>query len=334
MRFIDEVEIEAIGGDGGRGCVSFRREKFVPKGGPDGGDGGRGGNVVLVASTRRHTLYELHLRKIVRAENGRPGEGGCRHGRAGRDVVIEVPVGTIVYDAETGLRLADLNAEGKRVIVARGGRGGRGNAHFKSSTNRAPRIAEPGEPGERRRLRLELKLMADVGVVGLPNAGKSTLVAAVSNARPKVADYPFTTLAPSLGVVEVSPGESFVIADIPGLIEGAHAGRGLGDRFLRHIERTRLLVHVVDAADPNKPVQAQIREVEQELAQHPARLDRRPRILAVNKIDAATPEQLVAARRAAEAAGLEAHFISAATGEGVRPLVHAIMARLRALEAQ
>ena len=329
MRFVDEVEVLARAGRGGDGCVSFRREKFIPKGGPDGGDGGRGGDVVLVATTRRHTLYELHLRKLLRAGSGRHGMGANRHGKSGEDLVVEVPVGTLVYDAESGALLADLDRPGKHVVIARGGRGGRGNARFATSTNRAPRHAEKGEPGEERRVRLELKLMADVGLVGLPNAGKSTLLARISRARPKIADYPFTTLVPELGVVAVSPAESFVVADIPGLIAGAHEGKGLGDRFLRHIERTRLLVHLVDAADPAREVREQLREVEAELAAHPANLLAKPRVLALNKWDAADAARRRRALAEAEATGLAAFPISAVTGEGVDALIKAVWRMLQ-----
>ncbi len=331
MRFVDEVEVVVRAGRGGNGCVSFRREKFIPKGGPDGGDGGRGGHVIFEATTRRRTLYELHLRKLLRAGRGRHGMGADRHGRSGEDLVVEVPVGTLVHDADTGALLADLDRPGMRVVVARGGRGGRGNARFATSTNRAPRHAEEGEPGEERRLRVELKLMADVGLVGLPNAGKSTLLARISRARPKIADYPFTTLVPELGVVAVSPAESFVVADIPGLIEGAHEGRGLGDRFLRHIERTRLLVHLVDAADPARGIRAQAREVEAELGAHPADLLARPRLLALNKWDAADEAQRRRALAEAAELGLPAFPISAVTGEGVDALVRAVWRRLAEL---
>jgi len=333
MRFVDEVELIVKGGDGGNGCVSFRREKFVPKGGPDGGDGGDGGNVIFVASTRRNTLYELHLMKRIEAERGRHGMGSNRHGRRGRDRIVEVPVGTLVYDAETGDLIADLDREGAQVVVACGGRGGHGNAYFKSSTNQAPRIAQPGQPGEERRLRVELKLLADVGLVGLPNAGKSTLVARISNARPKVADYPFTTLVPALGVVAIDPATTYVVADLPGIIEGAHEGKGLGDRFLRHIERTRLLAHLVDAADPAKSVEAQVEEVERELAQHPARLIEKPRVLVINKIDAATEEQLANARAFVQRKGMPVFFISAATGEGVNDLKFALWRLLQEQQA-
>ena len=239
MKFIDEVKIRVVGGKGGNGCVGFRREKYVPRGGPDGGDGGQGGSILLEASERKHSLLDFQFRNLYRAPAGGNGEGQNRHGRSGEDVILEVPVGTVAKDTETGEILADLIEPGQRWVAAKGGRGGKGNAHFTSSTHRTPRFAQEGPPGEERELRLELKLIADVGLVGLPNAGKSTLIAAVSAARPKIADYPFTTLVPNLGVVQYDDAPPFVIADIPGLIEGAHEGVGLGMRFLKHIERTQ-----------------------------------------------------------------------------------------------
>ena len=248
--FVDEVDIQVSAGDGGRGCLSFRREKFVPRGGPDGGDGGHGGSVYLVASPHVNTLINYRFHPEFHARRGGHGEGANRTGKAGTNLDLEVPVGTVVLEhAEEGLvEVADLSEEGQRVLVARGGLGGRGNAAFVSSTNRAPRKTQPGLPGEEKRLRLQLKLLADVGLVGYPNAGKSTLIARVSSARPKIADYPFTTLTPNLGVVRLDDERSFVVADVPGLIEGAHAGHGLGDRFLRHLERTKVLVHVIDVS--------------------------------------------------------------------------------------
>jgi len=248
--FVDEARISVTGGDGGNGCASFRREKFVPKGGPDGGDGGGGGSVLLAADPELNTLLPFRYRTIFKAERGRHGEGALRTGRSGHDLEIKVPVGTLVFDAEGDALLADLAHAQDRVVVARGGRGGRGNARFATSTNRAPRRSDPGTEGEHRSLRLELKLLADVGLVGFPNAGKSTLLSRISAARPKIADYPFTTLAPLLGVARVGEDRTLVVADIPGLIEGAHEGAGLGDRFLRHIERCRVLLHLVDPAGP------------------------------------------------------------------------------------
>ena len=293
MKFVDEATIAVRSGNGGSGCVSFRRERFVPKGGPDGGDGGRGGDVCVVASPRKRTLYDFRSRRQFRAPNGRGGEGSRRAGRSGGDLRIEVPPGTLVFDDETGELIRDLTDPGDSAVVARGGRGGRGNVHFKSSTHRTPRMAQPGEPGEARNLRLELKLLADVGIVGFPNAGKSTLVAALSAARPRIADYPFTTLTPNLGVVS-DRGEPFVVADVPGLIEGAHEGAGLGIRFLRHLERTRLLVHLVDvsAIDPDVPLE-RYRAINRELAQYSPDLARRPQVVAFSKMD--LPEAEVAA---------------------------------------
>ncbi|MBP8645631.1 MAG: GTPase ObgE [Syntrophobacteraceae bacterium] len=289
MKFVDEVQIKVWGGRGGNGCASFRREKYVPKGGPDGGDGGRGGNVILEATPRKHTLLDFHYRHLFRAPSGRHGQGQNRHGRSGRDLVLMVPVGTLVKDASTGEILTDLNAPGQRWIAAQGGMGGRGNARFVSSVRQVPREAEEGREGEGKDLLLELKLMADAGLVGLPNVGKSTLIAAVSAARPKIADYPFTTLLPQLGVARYGDSEPFVLADIPGLIQGAHEGAGLGTRFLRHIERTRLLVHVIDgsslpAEDPLKPY----RQVEYELLQYSEQMGKKPRIIVINKADLVT----------------------------------------------
>jgi len=293
VKFVDEATIEVEAGNGGNGCLSFRREKFVPRGGPDGGDGGDGGSVVLVADPSLNTLVDFRFQRRYRAESGRPGEGGERTGRGGEDRRVRVPVGSLVYDDDTGERLGDLVAAGQELLVARGGRHGLGNTRFKSSTNRAPRQTTPGEPGESRRLRLELQVLADVGLLGLPNAGKSTLIRAVSAARPRVADYPFTTLYPHLGVVRVGQDQSFVVADVPGLVEGASEGAGLGTRFLRHLSRTRLLWHVVDvvpldpAADPVRDVRAIVAE----LRRFSAELAARPRWLVLNKIDLLPPEE-------------------------------------------
>ena len=251
MKFIDEVTITVLAGKGGSGCVSFRREKYVPRGGPDGGDGGEGGSVIFEASERKHSLLDFRYRNLFRAETGRNGSGQNKHGRGGEDLVVETPVGTALKDPATGEIFADLTEAGTKKVAAKGGRGGKGNAHFVSSTHRTPRFAQEGQPGEERELRLELKLIADVGLVGLPNAGKSTLISVISAARPKIADYPFTTLTPNLGVVQYDDAPPFVIADVPGLIEGAHHGAGLGVRFLKHIERTRVLVHVIDVSKVN-----------------------------------------------------------------------------------
>jgi GTP-binding protein len=287
MRFVDEVYIEVHAGDGGNGAASFRREKFIPKGGPDGGDGGRGGSIFLIADRNINTLVDYRFLRIFRAQRGENGRGSDCYGKGGEDKVLRVPVGTVVSDAETGEQLADLSADGARAEVAKGGRGGWGNLHYKSSTNRAPRQFQPGEKGESRRLHLELKVLADVGLFGMPNAGKSTLIRAVSAARPKVADYPFTTLAPSLGVVRVDVDDSFVMADIPGVIEGAAEGAGLGHQFLRHLQRTRLLLHVVDLApfDPEVDVVAEANAIVNELKQYDDELFDKPRFLVLNKID-------------------------------------------------
>ncbi|MDO8616633.1 MAG: GTPase ObgE [Dehalococcoidia bacterium] len=320
---IDRVEIMATAGNGGNGSVSFRREKYVPRGGPDGGDGGDGGSVCLVADRSVRTLKELGRRRTYRAERGQHGMGSGKHGRRGESLVLRVPPGTEVWRLDAGVeagKVADLQADGETVVVARGGRGGWGNTRFKTPVHRAPRIAQSGQAGEAVRLRLDLKLLADVGIVGLPNAGKSTLVGAISAARPKVAEYPFTTLEPVLGVVDAG-WERFVVADIPGLIEGAHTGAGLGLDFLRHIERTRLIVHLVDGSSPD--AQRDVEAVNRELREYGHGLEKRPQVLAVNKVD--LPEVREAQeelRRGFAAKGAEPVFISAATGEGVDSLVH------------
>ena len=292
MKFVDEATIEVEAGRGGNGCLSFRREKFIPRGGPDGGDGGDGGSVLLVAEQSLNTLVDLRFQRRHRAESGQSGAGAERTGRSGEDCRVRVPVGSLVYDDDTGERLGDLVAPGQELLVARGGRHGVGNVRFKSSTNRAPRQTTPGEPGEARRLRIELQLLADVGLLGLPNAGKSTLIRAVSAARPKVADYPFTTLYPQLGVVRVGADRSFVVADIPGLVEGASEGAGLGTRFLRHLSRTRLLWHVVDVAPlvPEADPVKDARTIAAELRRFSPELAARPRWLVLNKVDLLPPE--------------------------------------------
>jgi len=336
--FIDEAKIRVKAGDGGNGCMAFRREKFVPRGGPSGGDGGKGGDVVMESSERHNTLVHFRFNPEYNAERGRHGEGSNRKGRDGADVVLKVPVGTIVYDDETGERLHDFSHPDERVVIARGGRGGRGNARFATSTHQAPRECEPGRPGEERAYRLELKLLADVGLVGYPNVGKSTLISRVSAARPKIADYPFTTLQPNLGVVAVGnqgdPDQvSFVVADIPGLIEGAHTGAGLGTQFLRHIERTCLLVHLVDVSDSSgRPDPLHDLEViAGELKSFGAHLEDKPVLLAASKMDIANKEKLSKLRRYAKKQGLELYPISAATGEGVEQLKLAMSRRLEEL---
>ncbi|HEX2268453.1 MAG TPA: GTPase ObgE [Pyrinomonadaceae bacterium] len=331
--FIDRAKIHVQGGDGGNGVTAFRREKFVPRGGPSGGDGGRGGNVVLVADASLNTL--LHLRYNPRhvADRGLHGEGSNRSGREGEDLIVRVPVGTQIFDAETGDLLYDLSHDGARWLAARGGRGGFGNAHFTSSTNRAPRYHQNGGKGEERELQLELKLLADVGLVGFPNAGKSTFISTVSAARPKIADYPFTTLEPHLGVVDAGDFRTFVIADVPGLIEGAHEGAGLGDRFLRHIERTKLLLHLVDVSSlpQQEPVDA-YETVNHELASYSEDLATRPQFVVATKIDALDDQQrLESLRERAQKDGKPFFAISSATGAGVRELIHAVTAKLNEL---
>ncbi len=289
MRFVDEATIVVRGGNGGRGCVSFRREKYIPKGGPDGGDGGKGGDVYLRANPSLLTLYDLHLKRLYQAENGQPGRGKNQHGRDGEDLIIDIPVGTLVYEVlENGEKvfLADLKKPWEMIRVAKGGRGGKGNTHFKSPTQRAPRYAQPGEKGEERKLFLELKILADVGIIGLPNAGKSTFISKVSKARPKIASYPFTTLKPQLGVMEDEFGNQIILADIPGLIEGAHKGLGLGDKFLKHIARTKFLVHIlsVEEIDFDDPWMG-FEIVNHELKEFDPELLKKKQILVINKID-------------------------------------------------
>jgi GTP-binding protein len=286
VKFIDEVTIIVQSGDGGQGCVSFRRERFIPRGGPDGGDGGKGGDVRFQATSRKRTLHHLQFRKLYKANSGAQGQGRQKTGRSGGDLVIEVPLGTLIYNADTGELLFDLVKDEQEAVVAQGGRGGLGNAHFKSSTNRSPRYAQPGTPGQTLTLRLELKLLADIGLIGLPNAGKSTLISAISSARPKIADYPFTTLTPNLGVVYHPGAEPFIIADIPGLIAGAHQGAGLGIKFLKHIERTRVLLHLIDVSkiDPSDPLSV-YRTVNRELALYSSHLAQKPQLVVLNKMD-------------------------------------------------
>ena len=322
--FVDEATVQVFGGDGGNGCCSFRREKFVPKGGPDGGDGGSGGSVVLVADPEISTLLPFRYRTLFKAERGRHGEGANRSGRSGDDLEVHVPPGTLVWSEDGTRRLATLEAAGTRWVAARGGRGGRGNARFATSTNQAPTRHEPGEPGEHVVLRLELRLLADVGLVGFPNAGKSTLISRISAARPKIADYPFTTLEPHLGVVDLGGRPGFVVADIPGLIEGAHHGAGLGDRFLRHVERCRLLLHLVDPIPPERDPVHDAEVIDRELAAYSPELARKPRIVVVTKRDALTDEApLHRIRRWADGRGFPCHAVSAVSGDGVAVLLHA-----------
>ena len=328
--FIDEARILVKAGGGGNGCMAFRREKYVPRGGPSGGDGGRGGDVLFVSDEQENTLLKFRFNPEHRAERGRHGEGSNRTGADGHDIEVTVPVGTIVYDEATGDRLFDFAEPGQRFTVARGGRGGRGNARFATSTHQAPTEHEPGRPGEEKRLRLELKLLADVGLVGFPNAGKSTLISRISAARPKIADYPFTTLEPSLGVVQLENFRSFVVADIPGLIEGAHLGHGLGIQFLRHIERTRLLAHLVDVSDATgrDPVN-DFETVMQELAGFSEELVRKPMIVVATKMDIAQdPTRVASLRQFAAAQSLPYFEISSATGLGIDALKYAMAERV------
>jgi len=327
--FFDEAKIHVQAGDGGRGCISFRREKFVPLGGPNGGNGGPGGDVYVVANRHLNTLIAFQRRRHFKAGRGGHGLGKDMQGKRGEDCLIEVPPGTVVWDADTGELIADLVEDGQRALVARGGRGGRGNRAFTSSTNQAPRIAEQGEPGQERWLRLELKLIADVGVIGLPNAGKSTLLAAVSAARPKIADYPFTTLQPNLGVVEVDH-RTLVMADIPGLIEGAHAGAGLGHEFLRHIERTRALIHLLDG-NSEHPLE-DMGKINAELELYSPTLARKPQIVVLNKLDLThCRERWPEIEREAKSQGIDIFAISAATGEGVQELLRRVVKMLDAV---
>lgn len=332
MKFVDEATIEVRAGKGGPGSVSFRREKFIPKGGPDGGDGGAGGSVWLQADSGLNTLADFRHARLFKARNGEPGAGRQRTGKSAEDITIRVPLGTIVRAVETDEQIGELTEPGQRILVARGGEGGRGNINFKSSVNRTPRQSTPGTPGEERALHLELKVLADVGLLGFPNAGKSTLISAVSAARPKVADYPFTTLYPNLGVVSLEPGRSFVIADIPGLIEGAAEGQGLGIQFLKHLQRTRLLLHLVDIApiDGADPVE-QVRALERELLQFDQDLARRERWLVLTKTDQIDEAQAASiTERVISELGWEAPWfaISAVAQRGLDPLIGRIMSRL------
>jgi len=334
VKFIDEASITVQSGNGGRGCVSFRRERFIPKGGPDGGDGGKGGDVIMAATSQKRTLYHFSFKKHFVAQNGSAGQGSQKTGRNGEDLIIPIPVGTIVSDAETGNVLKDFREEGETFIAAKGGRGGQGNTRFKSSTHRTPRFAQPGEPGETFTLKLELKLLADVGIIGFPNAGKSTLISVMSSAKPKVGDYPFTTLWPNLGVVKHAWGEPFVVADMPGLIEGAHSGAGLGTRFLRHIERTRILVHLIDASaiDPDHPM-IRYDGINRELARYSQRLAEKPQLVVLNKMD--LPGADTAAELFQEAAGkLPFMTISATAVQGIDVLIKTIAERLHQLDTE
>jgi GTP-binding protein len=333
--FIDRVKIRVQGGHGGNGVTAFRREKFVPRGGPSGGDGGRGGDVWLEADESLNTLLHLRYNPEHVAERGRHGEGSNRYGYGGADKVVRVPVGTQVFDALTGELVHDFTESGERWLAAKGGRGGFGNSHFATSTNRAPRYHQEGSAGEEHELQLELKLLADVGLVGFPNAGKSTLISTISAAKPKIADYPFTTLEPHLGVVDLGDYRTFVVADIPGLIEGAHKGAGLGDRFLRHVERTKILLHLVDVSSVSgRDAVSDYETINGELAAYDEGLAARPQIVVATKIDALDePERLERLRARADEDGKPFHAISAATGEGVRELVQAMARSLEEINA-
>lgn len=342
MRFVDEAKITVRSGKGGNGCASFRRERYIPKGGPDGGDGGKGGDVILRASDQLMTLYDFRLKRLYEARNGQPGMGKDRYGRAADDLYIDLPVGTLVFEVdENGQEqlVADLVERDTEVRICRGGDGGRGNIHFKSSTNRAPRQFEYGREGEERHLRLELKILADVGLLGLPNAGKSTFISAVSAAKPKIAAYPFTTLTPNLGVVHGDFGEQMIIADIPGLIEGASQGQGLGHTFLKHVERTRFLVHILSAEDVAHDLDqddpfAGFALVDEELAKYDPRLKDRTQIRVINKIDLLDDEQLAALRKRAEADGMDLLFMSALEGTGVELVVERMWERYHEMARQ
>ncbi len=339
LMFVDEAKIRVKAGDGGNGCVAFRREKFVPRGGPWGGDGGRGGDVIMESSERHNTLVHFRFNPEYKAQRGRHGEGANKTGKEGEDVLLKVPVGTLVYDAESGELLHDFSRPDEHIVIARGGRGGRGNAQFATSTHQAPREHEDGFPGEEKFLRLELKLLADVGLVGYPNVGKSTLISRISAARPKIADYPFTTLQPNLGVVlvgEPPEQQSFVVADIPGLIEGASDGAGLGTQFLRHIERTRLLVHLVDVSDASgrpDPV-ADFKVILGELRNFGAELEDKPMMVVASKIDAVNPEKLAKLKRYCTRYKRPLFPISAVTGEGIEHLKWELAKRVAALRAR
>ena len=331
MDFVDEVTLEVAAGDGGKGAIAFRREKFVPLGGPSGGDGGRGGSVVLVAHDRFSTLFDLRYRRIVRAERGEDGRGKDQFGKAGKDIQIQVPVGTQVYDQQSNALLVDLRESGAEFVIAKGGMGGRGNIKFATPHDRAPRRAQPGTPGEHKKIKLVLKLLADIGIVGFPNVGKSTFIATVSRARPKVADYPFTTLVPNLGVVSLGVDRTFVVADIPGIIEGASEGAGLGLRFLKHVERTEVLLHMVSVdPDPERDPVTDFDALMNELERFDASLLERRMLVAVSKCDLpGAREAYEDVRKALEPRGFRVFAISSATNEGLTPLLEALEATLR-----
>jgi GTP-binding protein len=332
VKFVDEVIITAQSGKGGNGCVSFRREKFIPRGGPDGGNGGKGGDVIMISSSRKRTLYDFRYHKQLKAKNGSSGQGKNKTGRKGTDLTIEVPVGTLVRDADSGEILKDFTAADIAFTVAKGGRGGLGNSHFKTSTNRTPRFAQPGESGQFIRLKLDLKLLADVGLIGLPNAGKSTLISKISGATPKIDAYPFTTLTPTLGVVYTQWDEPFVVADIPGLIKGAHEGAGLGIKFLRHIERTRILVHLIDVSTiQTEDILSDYRMIMNELDKYSKNLSAKSQLIVLNKMDLPGAEEKAALFRSA-IKDKEISTISALTKDGIDALLSQIVQRLKSAE--
>jgi len=330
MKFVDEIDIFVKAGNGGNGCVSFRREKFIPKGGPDGGNGGRGGNVYIVATSQISTLSDLRYKKVIQAPNGEKGKGKDKYGKNADDVYIKVPVGTIIRDKETGEILFDLVEDGKKVLIVKGGRGGRGNMHFVSSTRQSPYYAEEGKPGEERHLVLELKLLADVGIIGYPNAGKSTFISVISNVKPKISDYPFTTLTPNLGVVNTDETRSFVVADIPGLIEGAANGKGLGIQFLKHIERTKILLHLIDItiSDINALTESYTR-IRRELSNFGGNIDSKPELICLTKVDTVEKEVAVdLAIQLGERLGKKVYLLSSVTGEGVKEILNTVVTLL------
>jgi len=325
VKFIDEAVITVQSGKGGSGCVSFRRERHIPRGGPDGGDGGMGGDVIMVASPSKHTLYDFRYQKLLKAQNGTGGLGKDKTGKAGENLIVEIPAGTLVSDVQTGQLIKDFTTSGEKIVIANGGRGGLGNARFKTSTHRTPRFAQPGEPGETLEVKLDLKLIADVGLIGLPNAGKSTLISRISAAKPKIGHYPFTTLTPNLGVVQPPFGEPFVVADIPGLIEGAHAGAGLGIKFLRHVERTRILVHLIDVADLDpSDILDTFNTINKELQLYSAELAQKPQFIVINKMDLTGADEAADQFRMA-LGDKDVMLISAVTGQGVKSLLSKIV---------
>jgi len=329
VKFVDEAIITVKSGNGGAGCVSFRREKFIEKGGPDGGDGGDGGNVILKVNPAKRTLYDFRRQKLIKAQNGGPGQGRQKHGKKGQDKIIELPPGTTITHFNTSELLADLTESQQTFIIAEGGKGGKGNKHFSSSTNRTPRFSQPGIKGVELKIKLELKLIADVGLVGLPNAGKSTLISRISKARPKIADYPFTTLTPNLGMVEPEFGEPFAVADIPGLIKGAHKGTGLGIQFLKHIERTKILLHIIDLStiDPKDPL-AGYHLINRELSKHSARLPEKKQIIVLNKMDLTGSEEKISLFKNVYK-GSDILAVSAATGKGTKELIRTMAKALK-----